>query len=121
MKERWKTVEGFPHYMVSTYGNVKTKRKVVTVTNSRGTTFKQVYQSHPVQVTMQGNRMAFGLVDDNGKIFYSTLKYVVARNFLPNPENLNTVYNKDGNEENCRLDNLMWCSRSEYLKMKKKK
>ena len=41
---------------------------------------------------------------------------LVAEAFIPNIDNLPHVNHKDGDNNNNRIDNLEWCSRSENVK-----
>lgn len=43
------------------------------------------------------------------------LHRIVAINFIPNPKNLPEVNHKDKNKQNCKVDNLEWCTRKENL------
>lgn len=43
------------------------------------------------------------------------LHRIVAINFIPNPKNLPEVNHKDKDKQNCRVDNLEWCTRKENL------
>lgn len=44
------------------------------------------------------------------------LHVLVARAFLPNPENKPTVNHKNGNKHDCDVDNLEWATHSEQMR-----
>lgn len=46
----------------------------------------------------------------NGKVRNEFVHVLVARTFLPNPNNLPQVNHKDENKLNCNVSNLEWCS-----------
>lgn len=49
-----------------------------------------------------------GLYDDNGKVKCEKVHRLVAKAFLPNPENKRCVCHKDNNKENNDVSNLYW-------------
>lgn len=49
----------------------------------------------------------------NGKMIARSMHQLVAKQFIPNPENKKTVNHKDGNKENNTIDNLEWATHSE--------
>lgn len=68
----------------------------------------------------KGN-MFFGHKDDNGYIRVSInetlyrMHILVAKSFIPNPENKPHVNHKDGVRDNNKLENLEWVTRSENM------
>ena len=49
----------------------------------------------------------------NGKGSYKYIHVLVAKHFIPNPDKKKVVNHKDGNKQNCHVDNLEWISHSE--------
>lgn len=57
------------------------------------------------------------LVNDKGEEKTEYVHEIVAKTFLPNPDNLPYVRHKDGNKQNNRADNLEWTDiKPEYIK-----
>ena len=53
----------------------------------------------------------------NGKRYETHyIHRLLARHFIPNPDNLNIVNHKNGDTEDFRLENLQWVSESENVK-----
>ena len=92
MCEVWKEIEGYGGYFVSNKGHVKNDKGLVTEYKST-------------------NRIQVGVKGKDGWRRYDVGR-LVAKAFLPNPYNLNTVIHKDGDYHNNNVDNLEWCSRS---------
>lgn len=92
MAEKWKEIDGFENYSVSTYGRIRTnnsKRILITYEN----------QSGLVQV---------GLMQ-NGQQKHRSVPLLVARAYIPQPsEPFNTPINLDGDRFNNHVDNLDW-------------
>ena len=106
--EEWRPIEEFPHYEVSSYGRIRhlgrASARAVTI-NDRG---------FPVIL----------LYGPGGRLRYlRQVNKLVAVTFLPTPPPpptpydfaLNSVWHKDGDLTNCRLDNLKWETRAHVL------
>ena len=63
------------------------------------------------KVGNNGYRMVVLTVD--GKKLYPMVHRLVAKAFIPNPQNLREVNHKDGNKLNNSLDNLEWVTTRE--------
>ena len=102
-EEIWKPVEGFDHpYEVSSLGRLR---------GPYGETWGH-FTGNGVTVCLR----------QNGKQRCMRLKNLVAKAFVPNPDNLPFVKEKDGDQKNCRADNLVWSGRripKHYNKEKK--
>lgn len=96
MQEIWKDIEGYEGcYQVSNLGRVKSlkfgKEKILTPTiNSRG-----YYHT---------------CLRKDGRSDTVYIHRIVAKAFLPNPDNLPLINHKDEDKTNNRVDNLEWCS-----------
>lgn len=97
IEEIWRTIPGFPSiYQVSNLGNVKREciggeYKVLKRSTSDGY-FTVCFESKQFKVHI-----------------------LVAKAFIPNPENRPEVKHKDGNKLNPHVDNLEWAWRSESI------
>lgn len=102
MKEIWKDVEGVFGYQVSNLGRV---RSIFSRFGKRAypRIMKGSIDSHGyVQVTIS--------VDGKSKLMF--IHRLVAKEFIPNPLNLEMVNHKDENPLNNSVHNLEWCTRS---------
>lgn len=83
---------GFEEYQIDTNGVVYNKNGSVKKysLNPRGYCIVNLY--------VDNVRTGFGI------------HTLVAKQFIPNPDNLPQVNHKDGNKENNRIDNLEWCT-----------
>jgi hypothetical protein len=96
MEEIWKPIDGYPHYYVSNTGLVKSdfynKEKILSPrTGVYGYLFVNLY-----------NR--------NGKMKSVKIHRLVAKAFLPNPNNLPQVNHKNEDKTNNHYLNLEWCT-----------
>ena len=99
MEEIWKEIDGYPNYMISSKGRVKSleridsnnhlvKEKILKVLKSTTTPYEFIQIKHK-------------------SLFIHRL---VAQAFLPNPYNLPQVNHKDEDKTNNNVDNLEFCS-----------
>lgn len=93
--EIWKDIKGFETYQVSNLGRVKSNR-------SRKTILKPNDLKGYQQVT---------LINNNERKSFLVHR-LVAKAFIPNPNNYQEVNHKDENKANNSVSNLEWCNRT---------
>ncbi len=105
MEENWRVIPSYSKYMASDLGRIKTfnwKNKGIE------RVMKPALDSCGYLRTM--------LLNDEGK--YDTIKVhrIIAKTFIPNPENKETVNHKNSIKSDNRVHNLEWATRSENIK-----
>lgn len=93
MKE-WKPVVGYEdYYLVSNEGDVFSIRS-----------------NHLLKVTTQSNGYKRVELNVNGKATKESIHRLVAKAFIPNPNDYPIINHKDENPSNNHADNLEWCT-----------
>lgn len=105
--ELWKTIEENGFYQVSTFGR---SRSIARKTKF-GATFHRVRYLSP-QLSNQGYARLTVRMDDGTKKTF-LLHRLVARAFIPNPENKPQINHKNFNRADNRIENLEWATASE--------
>lgn len=107
-KEIWKPVPNYEKmYEASTYGRIRSLERLVF--NKRW----QNYQKRKSvilkpSVSPKGYyTVVFGV---NGTRMAHSVHRIIAKTFLPNPDNLPVINHKDGNKLNNNVSNLEWCT-----------
>lgn len=102
-------IEGFSRYTIDNRGRVYDK----LLKKFRHNRIVSKKQNKPVVIC--------DLINDNGKKSSIFIKNTVGKYFVKNPNDLKTLYNKDGNLLNCNAWNLVYLDLStiNYLKGKK--
>lgn len=98
MEEEWKTIEEFPNYEVSSFGNIRNK--------------KTPNKMHSLNKSGSNRNYYSVIFSTNNKQIRRNVHRLVAKAFIPNPNNLPQVNHKDENGLNNHVDNLEWCTRS---------
>ena len=93
MKEIWKTINGFNNYQISSLGRV---RSITTGKVLNGTADENGY----LKVRLY----------KAGKGYTINIHRLVAKNFIPNPENYPCINHRDEVKTNNSIENLEWCS-----------
>ena len=101
--ERWKEIPGYEgYYEASTLGHIRSVR------DERNT-----YNGKILRPRLKPNGyLQYGLTRD-GKTRTFKSSRLIAKTFLPNPENKLTVNHKNGIKNDDRLENLEWATISE--------
>ena len=95
-EEVWKIIEEFPCYSISNYG------KVINNKTNKLKTFSVGKEGYPYFSFWK-----------NKKQYCRKLHVLLARAFIPNPENFPQVNHIDGNKKNFSLENLEWVTAKE--------
>ena len=106
MNEEWKLIDGFKNYEVSNLGNVRSlsqKRKL------KDGSIKVISGKLLTKQTGWNNKyLCVGLYDDNKKYHRLPIHRLVAKTFIPNPNNYQVVNHIDENKFNNSVENLEW-------------
>ena len=101
--ETWVEIENFPNYEVSDFGNVRN--------NNTG----QELKPRPI-VKNEGKYTCYDVCLYNGTRslgFHHKIHRLVAKAFIPNPDNKPDIDHIDGDTSNNKITNLQWATASE--------
>lgn len=124
--EIWKEIPGFPGYEASTFGNLRTYWYKVRNTYGQGGTHRELWdvpRPLPVSPKADGHLHTNLYCDLDGKRYTRTVQVLVARTFLPFPEDFDIVDytvdhirpGEDGKRDNS-VWNLQWLSRADNIR-----
>lgn len=104
MEEVWKDIVGYEGlYQISNLGRVKSLERIIKRKNGINQHFKEKILSKWT------GEYVFTNLSKNGKGKTYSIHNLVAKAFIPNPNNLPCVNHKDENKHNNNVSNLEWC------------
>lgn len=108
--ESWKQIDGYkPIYQVSNLGRI---RSLARATNAHGGVFHRKERLLKFSKSRLGYLLVY-LYSEDGKKRTIPVHQIVAKTFIPNPENKPEVDHKDGDKTNNIIDNLRWVTHKE--------
>ena len=104
--EIWRRIENFSNYEVSNYGRVRSLDKQIITKNNK----IRLYKGKILKQRLSRNKKYYcvGIYDNNNKQHVLLIHRLVAKTFIPNPNNYEIVNHKDENKFNNYVENLEW-------------
>lgn len=115
--EQLRTIKGYDNYMVSSWGKVYATRVVWKATQLIDNS-AEVFYPDSVRQELKPEETSKGylrvdLYDKNGNRKHFKIHRLVAKAFIPNPENKPQINHIDGNKQNNSITNLEWVTDAE--------
>jgi hypothetical protein len=105
--EVWKEIQNYEkEYAISNYGRVKSLKRIVARITTNTPIKERILK---IKITRAGYGMVH--LKRNGKCLFT--HRLVAKAFIPNPENKKEVNHINGNSLNNDVSNLEWCTAKE--------
>src|SRR3990167_10278697 len=117
MRENWRAIDGYQgFYEISNYGNVRSVDRIIARLSKYGKGFSQRWLGRSLTPLIccpkWGGYWAVSLSKD-GIVSQNMIHILVAKAFIPNPENKPEVNHRDGIKFNNYVGNLEWMTCSE--------
>lgn len=108
MQEIWKDIPDYEGiYQVSNLGRVKSLERNVNIKSSS----KKLFPVKEKILSQSKNTpYCFVTLQKDKKGFRCSVHRLVAKTFIPNPQNLPFINHKDENKRNNNVENLEWCT-----------
>ena len=107
MNEIWKPISGYEgYYEVSNTGKVRSVDRIIIDLN------KKEIPLHGKELSLGMNNKGYYLVTLSKNNIHKTflVHQLVAKTFIPNPDNFSIINHKDENPTNNNVENLEWCT-----------
>ena len=113
MEEIWKDILNYEgYYQVSNLGNIRSLDREIT----RSDGVKQIRRGAIMARRYNDDGYPIAKLSKNGKSKSIAIHILVARAFIPNPNNLSDVNHKDFDRDNAAAENLEWISHGDNVR-----
>lgn len=109
MNEIWRTIDDFSDYEISNYGNIRSIDRDYIDTWGRYYQKKGQMIKQYVQITKGNYKQVMVTLLKDHKPHRLIVARLVAKTFIPNPNNYPQVNHIDENSLNNNVNNLEWC------------
>ena len=109
--EIWKIIDGYTYCEVSNYGRVRSK--YLNSKNKKSAKRIRKLSETSKRPNKQGYLCVRMIRDIDGKSVCEYVHRLVAKTFIPNPNDFPYINHKDGNKHNNNVNNLEWCTESD--------
>jgi len=115
MEEIWKAIEGYEGlYEVSNLGRVRSLGRTIMRRTRWGSVKPYTVKPRVIKFKIAAyGRLQYHLYSLDGVVKPFSAHRLVAKHFVPNPDNLPEINHKDENPKNNRADNLEWVTHIE--------
>ena len=112
MEEQWKDIEGYEGlYQVSNLGRIKSLGRTIMRRTRWGSVKPYTMKPRILKPKRcQGDYFQVGLFTIDGQHSVAKIHRLVAKAFIPNPDNMPEVNHKNEDKADNRADNLEWCT-----------
>lgn len=117
LREKWRSIPGFPRYKVSNLGRIKREAySEIIVRSDRTAAVTRHYREIVVKTCMKGGAVEVNLTK-NKQQYTRSVALLVAKAFLPGSGNC--VLHKDLDNTNNNVNNLSWGKQCQKERRKK--
>ena len=111
--EIWKDIEGYEGlYQVSSEGRIKSLARYI-----KNNLCGELYKEEKIKKITYNPKLKYGVIglSYNGNNKQEYIHRIVAKTFIPNPNNLPEVNHKNGLKHDNRVENLEWNTHNENI------
>lgn len=112
-KEEWRPIDGFEGFEVSNTGKLSSLDRIIIQNDRTGNLYRRKIKGHNIPLQKDHGGYLFACISLNNKSYNLKVHRLVAKAFIPNPNNYPEVNHIDGDKTNNCVENLEWCSPSQ--------
>lgn len=110
--EEWKPIEGYENiYEISSFGRIKSCKRIIKYKNG----VEHHSKEHIIKPFLSKGYNRIRLCKNNTQKRFLVHR-LVAKAFIPNPNNYTIINHIDSNRRNNNVNNLEWCTQSHNIK-----